>query len=593
MVLCWVLLLALLGGACSDGTGHFGQVRAATVADGSATAELRVDQRLLAQGRVSDVFGKYFEVAAGKHAISVIIDGVRVEEAVDVAEGASYTVIHPGVRGIPATILTDDGESELDTTAAADAPNVRFVHASTAAGIVDVYLSGADKGLSEVAPLTFDFKNGDVTPFAATDKGTYRLRLTKPTQIDQVLFDSGPFKLDGQGNLSFVLTDVPGGTGPGAFKFLVLTDTGSWPLGAFDPCAGDTPDEDIASAKALSGSFAMNGLCRAGDVDFYRFDLPSAKLAVVEVSTAGLGSLLNTSLELQADKGVLLDKSARDATGKAKARVLLFGGAPYFIKIADARGAGGVGYTYELRVTLLDAAPTAEACGGNFNAASNESAIKAFNGQFVALSVRGADNKPVDYKTMVRVTGLLSSRYDFVYDPTLASDGVLRVILSDGQTALPTVSPLTGVTGLVATQVLHDDWFVAMPLVSAHYRASRAMGVAFPTKEITWAANSANALTVPTVTGVQLNAALNGARITFMMPQRATTYEVSGFGRIGAASGKLSATHSPVNLSFDAPLAADEPYAVRVQAGDAGLFKVPLPNRAMNVSEFLFYSNVE
>ena len=594
MVLCWVLLLALLGVACSDGTGQVGQVRAATVADGFTTAELRVDQSTLARGRVAEVFGKFFAVPAGRHAISVILDGIQVDEQVDVQADGSYTIVHPGIRGIPATLVTEGLDEEYETTAAADAPKLRFVHGSTAAGTVDVYLSAADKPLSEVAPLTFDFKNGDVTPFQATDKGVYRLRLTKATFIDQVVFDSGPFTLDGTGNLSFVLMDVPGGSGAGAFKFLVLTDSGSWPLGAFDACAGDTPDEDIASAKLLTGAFAMNGLCKAGDVDFYRFELPAAKLAVVEVSTSGLGSLLNTALELQADKGVLLDKSTKDATGKARTRVLLFGGAPYFIRIADTRGAGGVGYTYELRLTLLDAAPTAEAGGGNFNAASTSSKIKPFAGQFVALSVRGADNKPVDYKTMVRVTGLSASRYDFVYDPALAVDGVLRVILSDGKSALPTVSPLTSVTtGLVATQVMMDDWFVAMPAASAHYRASRAMGVAFPTKEVSWTANTDSALTVPTVTGAPLNANLNAARVTFMMPQRATTYEVSGFGRVGAASGKLSATRSPVNLPFDAALAADEAYAVRVQAGDVGLFKTPLPNGAMNVSEFLYYSNVE
>jgi hypothetical protein len=599
MVACWVLPLAILAMACGDGTGHTeGRVRAASAAEASSSAQLIVDERVLASGYVSEVFGKYYAISVGRHIVSVVVDGIASEESIEVEADVDYTVVHSGIEGQPATVFADSDDNdtlddESDVLAEADAPNVRFVHGSSSAGLVDIYLSAPDKALSEVAPLTFDLKNGDVTGFQATDKGVYRLRVTKATFIDQVLFDSGPFTLDGQGNLSFVMLDVPGGTGAGALKFLVLTDTGSWTLGAFNPCAADVADDTLATARPFVGAFALDGLCRAGDVDFFKLDLTAAKLAVIEVSTAGLGSLLNSTLELQGPEGIVLDKSARDSTGKARSRVLLFGGQSYYIRVGDSRGQGGANYTYELRVSLLDENPTVEAAGGAFNAASNDKGILAFAGQFVALSARRADNKPLDYKSMVRVTGLGTSRYDFVYDAALATDGVLRVILSDGKTPLPHVTPLALPGGLMASQAFSSDWLVASPSRISSYRATRAMGVAFPTRDLTWNANTDSALAPAAVTTVQLNEARTSARVTFTVPARATTFDLLAYGRDSAAVGRASATSSPVSVTLDGPLATDEAYAVRVQAGDVGLLKLPLGNKALNVSEFLFYSDAE
>jgi hypothetical protein len=581
----WALSLAMVAIACGDEGESTGRLRAIASAEPGTQVAIAVDDRTIASGPAEEVLGAFVPVSVGWHEVAVTLGEQVFHWKGHIKLAIDHTVLFGS--GLP-TVIEDPADDETDVEPQDDTTTLsaRFVHGSTTAGLVDVYLSGPDSRIAGQMPRTFDFENGDVTGFETTTPGAYRLRVTRAARAAEVLFDSGSFNLTGTGRLSFVLLDKVGG----GLKFLVLTDDGSFPIDAFNPCADALADNDAASARPFVAPLMMDGLCSDGDVDFFKFDLPESKLAVVEVSTAELGSSLSATVELSS-ASLALDRGTKDAAGKATVRVFLFGGQTYFVKVADAAGKGGAAYTYELRITLLDAAPVVDAAGGNFTAGSNKPSIGSFDGQFVALAAQNAMAQAIDFKSMVRVTGLGPNVYEFVFDPALAEAGVLRVFLSRGAGPLPTV-PRSSLAGGLRAFDAFAGWYVAEPADHTTLRARRDMAVAFPNRNISWAV-TADPLALPTVTATQLSEARDNVRVTFTPPARATTYEVAAFGRDAAVTGKVTTTQSPVSVPLAGALGETEAFVVRVSAGDAGLIALPLSGQARNVSEFLFYSDVQ
>jgi hypothetical protein len=578
----WVVLCAVLAIACGqDGQAPGARLRAVALAEPDSRVEITVDGHAIARGRAREVLGTLWPVSAGMHDIAVRLEDREFRWRWRIELDLDYTAILN--EGLPPVMVADD---PADDEPVAPALTGRFVHGSTTAGLVDVYLSAPDSRLAGAEPTTFDLDNGDVTGFETLSGGRARLRVTRATEVGEVLFDSGPFTLPASGKLSFLLLDKVGG----GLEFMVLTEEGSFNVGAFDACASDAGDDDAASARAFVGPMMMDGLCADGDVDFYKLDVPESKLAVVEVSTVELGSSLESQVELSSAT-LALDRASANAAGKATSRVFLFGGQTYFVKVSDAEGAGGPDYTYELRVRLLDAAPTVDAAGGGFTGGSNNPAVGGFEGDFVALAAHDEAGQALGFKSMVRVTGLGTGVYEFVFDPALASAGVLRVILGDDTGPLPHVQPRSSRAGNLSAW--EAGWYVAAPTGRDTLRARRlAMSVAFPHQSLSWTVR-ADRLVLPAVTATQPSRTRDSLRVTFTRPARATTFEVSAFGRRSAVNGKVAAARSPVSVPLSGPLTETEAYVVRVTAGDNGLLALPLGGQARNVSEFLFYSDAE
>jgi hypothetical protein len=590
MVPWWVMPCAMLTIACENGAeAPAAQLRAIALAKPGSHVEIDVDERMVASGRAEDVLGRLLPVDAGLHQVAVAVDSHRFAAQLRVAVDVDYTLVFGGDER--PTVIAD--ASKDDEAPLASAPSARFVHASSTAGLVDVYLSPPEASLAALAPTTLDLSGGDVTAFEPTTRGVQRLRLTRAGHASEVLFDSGPVSLPAMDELSFVLLDKLGG----GLTFMVPTATGAVPLEALDPCAAGVADNDAASARPYLGPVMVDGLCAAADVDFYKFDLPASTLAVVEVSTAGLTSSLNPVVELSSPS-LTLDRAGKDAAGKATSRVLLFGGQTYFVKVSDAAGRGGAGFTYELRVTSVDAAPQVDATGGNFSAGSNNPDIAAFEGQFVALSAQSAAATAIDFKSMVRVTGLGANVYEFVFDPALAVDGVLRVLLGNGQGPLPTVQARSSLAGNLRAFDALSDWFVAEPTSRTTLRARNlAMGVAFPTRSMSWTLTT-DPLTLPVVTATELTSVRNAVKVTFNAPARAKTFELSTFGRESTVTGKSNTKQSPTSIRLAGRFSATEAYVVRISAsdvrvGDGSVLAAPLGAQARNLSEFLFYSDAQ
>lgn len=590
------LIATLLMTSCAVGsqTDETGQLRAVAPADPQSVVEVSVDNELLARGPAFDVLGKFWPVAIGNHEVRVRGDGWSFSNIVHLLPNTKITLI-PTTGGQGQAVPEAPVPAGNPQTPAQALTTARFVHGSTKAGAVDVFVSEPNAALSTLAPIAFDLTNGNVSDFHELVGAPQRIRITASGDLSTVLFDSGIVTLPEESNLSVIVLDRPMNlTG---LQLTVLTAAGSTTVQPLDPCANDVPDSDIATAKTLGDALVLDGLCAAGDSDVFGFAVAATKLAVLEVNTTDLGSDLAAALTLMDAQGVVIDSAAQAAADAATTvRVLLFGGATYYLRVADQAGAVGPTYgpkyTYGLKLSLLDANPVATATGGNFTGASNNPSIARFDGEFVALSVADAAQAAVDYKVQVRVSGV-GATYAFTYDPAKAEGGVLRVLLNEGDTWLPQAKTTGNASSTLADSFI-PGWYSARPAQRDRAKAiTRSVSVAFPTGNVAWNVDDAGRLDVATVSEAQLNDTLDKIRVTFAQPAGASRFDTSAFGRVGAATGAATGALSPATVTLNAPLAADEAFAVQVRATNGGALALPLPQAPLNVSEFLFYSDVE
>jgi hypothetical protein len=582
-----LLIASCAVGNTGEKTEETGLLRAVAPADPQSIVEVSVDDEVLAKGRASEILGQFLPVSAGQHEVLVRGTGWSFSHAVHLLPGTKVTLIP--TTGGQGQVVPEAPAADPQAPAQV-ATSARFVHGSTKAGPVDIFVSEPTAALSTLAPIAFDLVNGNVSGFHELVGAPQRIRITVSGDIKSVLFDSGSVTLPEEANLSVIVLDRPMDL-PG-LQLSVLTAAGSVTIQPLDPCANDVDDNDIAHARPLGDALVLDGLCAAGDRDVFSFAVDTAKLAVLELNTTDLGSKLAAALALTDAQGVTID-SAEQAAADAptRVRVLLFGGVTYYLTVADQTGAGGPGYTYGLKLSLLDASAVATATGGNFTGASNEPSIARFDGEFVALSVTDAAQAPVDYKVQVQVTGV-GAKYAFTYDPAKAEGGVLRVLLNEGDTWLPQAKSTGTLHAL--TDAFIPGWYSASPAARIRAKAiTRSVSVAFPTGSSTWNVDDAGRLDVAAISEAQLNDTRDKLRVTFAQPAGATRFDTSAFGREGAATGAVTGAQSPATVTFNAPLAADEAFVAEVRATNGGALALPLPAAPLNVSEFLFYSDVE
>jgi hypothetical protein len=591
------LLAALLIASCATGvseqTEETGLLRAVAAADPQSSVEVSVDNELIAKGRAFEVLGRFLPIAIGNHEVQVRGEGWSFTHLVRLFPGTKITLIP--TTGGQGQVVPEVGPvaDPQDPTAPTQAvTSARFVHGSTKAGAVDVYVSEPGAALATLTPLAFDLVNGNVSAFHELVGAPQRIRITASGDLNNVLFDSGIVTLPEESNLSVIVLDramdLPG------LQLTVLTAAGSTTVLPLDPCANDVNDNDIAHARVLGDALVLDGLCSAGDVDVFGFAVDAAKVAVLELNTTDLGSDLAAALALTDAQGVVIDSAEQAAIdAPTSLRVLLFGGATYYLTVADQAGAGGATFTYGLKLSLLDASAVVAATGGNFSGASNNPSIGRFDGEFVALSVTDAAQAPVDYKVQVRVAGV-GATYAFTYDPAKAEGGVLRVMLNEGNTWLPQSKSTGSVSSSSLLSTFASGWYSVQPVVRSRAKAiTRAVSVAFPTGNVAWNVDDAGRLDVATVSEALLNDTRDKVRVTFAQPAGASRFDTSAFGRMGAATGAVTGAQSPATVTFNAALAIDEAFAVEVRATSGGALALPLPPAPLNVSEFLFYSDAE
>ena len=158
------------------------------------------------------------QVPSGKYALDVqYIDtngnavAVLNKEVLDLAVDDQDTVY---LLGDLASLHTKLVENPAPSIAAGSA-EVQVLQASARAQLIDVYLTDPAGTTTKLATVDFE----DVSPLAmVTSGGTYRLTVTASNDAT-VLYDSGPFTIDDQSRVTFVVVDY---FGPGGNGFRVL-----------------------------------------------------------------------------------------------------------------------------------------------------------------------------------------------------------------------------------------------------------------------------------------------------------------------------------------------------------------------------------
>ena len=195
------------------------------------------------------------QVPSGKYALDVQYidpDGNAVavinKEVLDLTVSDQDTVY---LLGTLDTLHTKLVENPAPSIAAGNA-EVQVVQASQRAQTVDVYLTDAAADLAtatKLASVAFE----DVSPLSTITSGAnYRVRLTAPGTTN-VLYDSGPFAIDSQSRVAFVVVDY---FGPGGNGFRVLDQ--------------DSQVARLFPAEVLPASFRLaNMIADQPSVDMY------------------------------------------------------------------------------------------------------------------------------------------------------------------------------------------------------------------------------------------------------------------------------------------------------------------------------------
>ncbi len=131
-----------------------------------------------------------------------------VSQAVTVAASTDYTLLATGIAPDLA------GLTHTDDNAAPTAGNVkvRIVHASPAAGTLDVYVTAPGADLSTETPDHTNLSYRGVTPYLTLPAGSYRIRWTTPATITVAGDTTTALLAAGQIRTVVLLDKVGGGT---------------------------------------------------------------------------------------------------------------------------------------------------------------------------------------------------------------------------------------------------------------------------------------------------------------------------------------------------------------------------------------------
>lgn len=231
--------------------------------------------------------------------------------------------------------------------------------------------------------------------------------------------------------------------------------------------------------------------------------------------------------------------------------------------------------------------PTAQywAAAGTFAGDSNSGTIGAFSGNILYIGVRDFDDEPIAEPIVVDITVPGMGTLAYTFDPDLARDGVIALILADFEKDLAPAS--LGSLGFPVDVMRVPP----APELSTSAAVGGDFVFAFPDQTLVVPVDAGREVTVPTVVDVFINTERDRVSVEFVEhDDLEIAYQVDVFGRGDAAvTGFEWGEASPVVVDLSGPLGLDESYVVDVVAlkGELEPFGPPAQ---IDIAEYLFYS---
>jgi len=154
----------------------------------------------------------YLQVPSGSRNLKIRATGtttVVIDQTATLNQGSAYTVIATGrVASIAPLVLTDD-----QTSPAAGNVRLRLVHASPAAGNVDIYVNAPTADITTATPTLANVAFRVASNYLEVPAGTYRVRIT-PAGTKTVAIDVNNVALTAGQVRTAVAVDAPGGGAP-------------------------------------------------------------------------------------------------------------------------------------------------------------------------------------------------------------------------------------------------------------------------------------------------------------------------------------------------------------------------------------------
>ena len=211
------LLATLAVSACSDdkdvtAPATTAELRVVHASPDAPNVDVLVDNTVALTNVAYKGVSTYLPVPSGNRNLKVRATGtttVVIDATPTLDEGSAYTVIATGpVASIAPLLLTDDL-----TSPAAGNVRVRLVHASPAAGNVDIYVTGTTHDLTAATPTLANVAFRAVSDYLEVPAGTYRVRIT-PAGTKTVAIDVNNVTLTAGQVRTAVAVDAPGGGAP-------------------------------------------------------------------------------------------------------------------------------------------------------------------------------------------------------------------------------------------------------------------------------------------------------------------------------------------------------------------------------------------
>jgi hypothetical protein len=169
----------------------------------------------LAYTQVAPAANAYLSVPPGSYNFKVTAAGnpgvIAIDFDADLAQGAEYSVLATGLLlGTPAIdelVLVDDNRSVATET------RIRLVHASPAAGPVDIYVAAPGTDITQIEPAFSNVPFRADTGYVPLPEGSYEVTLT-PAGNDAIVALQVTVPLVAAGVYTAVARDAPGGGGP-------------------------------------------------------------------------------------------------------------------------------------------------------------------------------------------------------------------------------------------------------------------------------------------------------------------------------------------------------------------------------------------
>jgi Domain of unknown function (DUF4397) len=220
----WLALLLMGCGGGSSGTAQF---RFLQLSPDAPTVNVFIDRTEVSSNLLYGNSTGYQSVKSGSHHIKIVpVTGsdAILDEALSFSSDSNQTQLLTGPVASSKTVMLTDG----GTTAVTGSGHIRVLNASSALGIVDIYVVTAGSGITGATPFAtnigFDQDTGYIAfPLNGTTLGNYTVLLTVPGTTN-VLVNTGVLTPGGSTTATKDQTVVVYDGLSGGYNFSVLQD---------------------------------------------------------------------------------------------------------------------------------------------------------------------------------------------------------------------------------------------------------------------------------------------------------------------------------------------------------------------------------